>query len=209
MNFTRVKITSALHRVYWDSVETNPAEIIASELVPITARKTNLPFKTLYNNATKVLKRPHKRDRSITVNNIAPLAGMNSLTIKADSTGEDGKKYKLTLIFYDVEYSDTPRKGYVPIKINKKITKYYKKPSVTKTPVRSFCECKWYQYVCEWYNNDKQALEPKRKPRPYYPKGKAPKRPVRNPNKLPCICKHLFQLYLELKKRGIVTGTLV
>lgn len=161
--------------------------------------KASLTLKDLNDNAEEVLGRKHYRDRDITINNIRFSAGVNTVTVTADSTGKDSD-YKLNMIFYNVKSKDESNRQYpIKIKIGKKY-KYFQKLSYTKHPVKVFCQCKWFRFAAEWYLKDVDALQPKRKRRPY--KRKTNWWPSPNPDRLPVICKHLFQLALELRRQG-------
>ena len=164
--------------------------------------KATLTLKDLNSNAEKVLGRKHFRDRKITIKNVRYSAGVNSVTVKATSTGRD-HDYNLNIIFYGVKSLDSPHRQFpLKVKVGKNKYKYFRKPKWSVHPVRFFCECPWTQWAGEWYLKEHDALQPKRKPRPY--KRKTTWFPSPNPERLPVICKHGFQLALKLRDDGIL-----
>ncbi len=174
------------------------SNVFARNQIEIIA-KSNLTLAQLISNGEQVLGRKHYRDRKITIKNIRFAAGVNTVTVTATSTGRNGE-YSLNLIFYGIKSLKSPHKQY-PLKIKVDNTyKYFQKPKLSRNPVRCFCGCKWFQFASEWYLEEEDALQPKRKARPY--KRKTDWMPSPNPNRVPCVCKHVYQLALQMNKNG-------
>ncbi len=151
------------------------------------------------------------------------MVGVKSYRVDATSTTSGdasidvgGRKqpvriYNMSMTFYNVSYSKVKNKKH-PLRV--KMTGgdvYMERIGIKKHPVRVFCSCPWFRFACEWYLADDSSLAPARKRRPYNRKDKMPPgtAPSPNPDQLPCICKHLYQLSLELQKRGVIeSGTL-
>lgn len=166
-------------------------------------KKVNLTLRNLFDNSTKVLGYPHKQDRNIKIKKSSGLVGVKSLRIDAEAHGTS--LYPVSLIFYDVSYSDKrDEKHVVPINMKDRQV-WSQKVNVSTHPVRAWCACKWFQFACEWYLHDAGSLAPGHKRRPYTPVPGS-NRPSPNPKQLPCVCKHVYQLALELQRRGLLTN---
>jgi len=162
--------------------------------------RAHLTLIQLLRKSVKVLGYPHKQDRKVTIGKSTASPGVSSVMIAGTAYGE--KQYQLSMNFYKVHFSkDKGPKNKIPVKL-KSGTWYMEELSAHKHPVRVFCSCPWFRFACEWYLNDDQALQPGRKPRPYT--RKTTTRPSPNPNQLPAVCKHVYQMALELQKRGII-----
>lgn len=169
-------------------------------------QKTKTPLRTLFNNAETVLGRPHYQDRKIKIENVRLQAGFGKDVLRVDAEAFGTSKYTLTINFYGIKSYDEPTgSAKIPVKMGPNKTKYVGKVFINSTPVRVFCSCTWFRFASEWYLKKDGSLMPARKPRPYK-KVPGSKRPSINPKKLPCVCKHLYQLALELQNRGLLVN---
>ncbi len=169
--------------------------------------KATLTFNDLTNLSERVLGRPHKEDRKVVINGMRASAGVDSISFTAISTsGEPPQKYKMKMIFYNVDNVKKKDKDH-PLGFgtgkDKKKRRYFETLDANKHPIRVFCACNWNQFAAEWYLNEADALEPRRKPRPYTRKsgGSHGDQPSPNPQQLPCICKHIYMLGVLLEKK--------
>jgi len=167
--------------------------------------KAHLTLRTLLDNAQKVLGYPHKQDRTIKIIKTSAFAGVK--WVRFDGLAYGTQQYPLTMIFFNVDFSDKrDGKHVIPVRIESKregvVTRYAERITIRRHPVRVFCGCMWFRFACEWYLAKAGALAPNRKARPYV--RKTTTRPSPNPDKLPCVCKHLYQMALELQSRGVL-----
>jgi len=169
--------------------------------------KVSPTLRALLVNAKRVLKRDHKNDRSVVIQTLQPSVGVKSLLVSASIKGEEDT-YKTTIIFYGINYSKEKTDT-----INTKINvpgvgeMYYERPKLSSTMTRVNCTCKWFQFACEWYLKPVEGLTPGRKPRPYkrldgQPHGSPPSP---NSEQIPCVCKHIYQLALNLESDGMLS----
>lgn len=166
-------------------------------------KKVHLTIEELVANAEEVLKRKHYQDRTIKIGKLNLQAGVKTLRINAEATGGD-KQYELHMIFYKVSSSNTKDKDHpLSFKMPNGKVKYFQRINPRIHPVKVWCSGPWFQYASEWYLHREGSLVPIRKPRPYTKKPGS-NRPSPNPNQLPCVCKHLYQLYLRLQQEGLV-----
>jgi len=176
----------------------------AKDLIEILEAMKSLPLQTLIDNSEKVFGRTHYVDRTIKIEKMTPQIGVKSLRI--DGSAHGNKFYPLSMIFYDMEYSDKKDAAHpltVQYRTDGDIKTTYASKLTTKQPVRIFCGCASFRYYCEWYLAKSGNLLPQRKPRPYH-RVPGSTRPSVNPLKLPNLCKHVYQMVLELKKRGLM-----
>jgi hypothetical protein len=180
--------------------------LIKEQLNKLLLERTVSPtLRSLLDNAERVLGKSHKQDRSVKIHTITPMVGVKTLRIGADVMGTS--QYKTSIIFYDVDYSkEETENNTVPVDIDGIGTMYYKKPNINDSQVRVDCSCKWFQYACEWYLKPENGLAPSRKPRPYT-KVQGSNRPSPNPDGLPCVCKHVYQVALEVQSRGLISNS--
>lgn len=165
--------------------------------------KVKLTLAILVNNAKRVLGRDHLIDRKIKVNKILPSIGVKSIRFDGEAYG--AKLYPVTIIFYDVNFSDKKDSKHTLLAVasTEVPPSYAEKPDMNKHPVRVYCGCEWFHFASEWYLAKAGSLMPARKPRSYV-KAKGSTRKSVNPLQLPCCCKHLLQFALELENRGLV-----
>lgn len=119
--------------------------------------------------------------------NVMSLKGMKvkHITALIDSATEDGKKYKIWMIFTGL---DNPGK---------------EKPSTSKTRVYVRCNCLGYYFYFSYANKINKSLAgiPMR---PYQRVKPDSGRPPLNPKTLPGSCKHLIFATVELLKMGLI-----
>lgn len=166
--------------------------------------KAHLTLRDLLDNAEEVLGYPHKQDRTIKIVKSSAMAGVK--WVRFDGLAYGTEEYPLTMIFFDVKFNDEQTSKFrVPVVIESntgKMTKYIELLKVNQHPIRIFCGCQWFKWACEWYLAKAGALAPNRKARPYI--RKTTTRPSPNPKRLPCLCKHGYQMALELRSRGVL-----
>lgn len=187
--------------------KTEYKKIIIEQVMKILyERKVSPTLRTLIDSAEDALGRSHKIDRKVVFSNITASPGVKSLMVNADVYGSS--QYKTSIIFYDVEYSkEESEKFNTPVQISDVGTMYFEKPNIDTSQTRVNCTCKWFQFACEWYLKPDNGLTPGRKPRPYSRKdGKSHGSPWSpNPKQNSCVCKHVYQVALEMKNRGMLS----
>lgn len=176
-------------------------------------KKDRLTLRELLDNSAKLLG-PLKQDRTIKLRDMKPYIGARWIRFNMTSTGdpEEGKFYELTMIFYNVDFSDEKdEKHPVDIVVTPKggarMIKWMEQLRVNKHPVAAFCSCPSFRFHFEWYIDKVGSLAAGRKPRPYTKSVTNP-RPSVNPTGLKGICKHLYQAALSLRERGYLLGDL-
>lgn len=169
--------------------------------------KVSPTLSALLANARRVLGRGHKNDRSVVIQTLQPSVGVKSLLVSASIKGEVDT-YKTTIIFYGIEYSKTKTDtANVQIDVPNVGKMYYSRPKLSSTMTRVNCTCKWFQFACEWYLKPVDGLTPGRKPRPYKRLDGQPHGTPPSPNgeQIPCVCKHIYQLALDLESNGMLS----
>ncbi len=167
-------------------------------------KKASMTLADIFANTARVIDGPLKQDRTIRVQKSRATVGMKSLRFDAEARGN--KLYPVTMIFYGVSFS--PHKDTyhpIPVKLPNGKGSFAEKLDVNTHAVRIFCGCPSFQYRSEWYLKLANALVPARKARPYTKKPGS-SRPSVNPEGLPCCCKHIYQMALELQNRGVITN---
>lgn len=157
----------------------------AGNILRMVEAKKRYTINQLIKNAEKVQGNPLKQDRNIKISKITPYAGTEWVRFDASSTGEENKKYDLTMVFYDVDFSKEKDKQHpIDVKVKPKgrpAQIFYIEPLRTdRHPVAVYCGCIWFRFGCEWYLGN--SLAPSRKRRPY--KRKTTTRPPVNKYKI-------------------------
>lgn len=166
-------------------------------------RKISPQIGDLIDNAENVLGKNLKNDRTVSFSTVIPSPGVKSLMVSADVYGD--KQYKTTLIFYDVIYSKTQDdETDTPVNVNNVGDMYFKKPDM-ESQCRVNCTCDWFRFACEWYLKPEDGLTPGKNRRPYTRKDGKPNGShwSPNPKQTPCICKHIYQVAMEMKNRDM------
>jgi len=166
------------------------------------ATPNSLTLHTLIMNAKKVLNRDHYQDRKVKLVNIVPMPHMKAIRVNAEVYGEN--LYLVSIIFYKINFSITRDADHpLAVRTVDQQLLYCNMINPNTSPVRVMCGCTWFRFACEYYLAKARTLLPSKKPRPYKKVVQSGRGSV-NPQKLPCVCKHLYQVVLELQDRRIV-----
>ena len=133
--------------------------------------------------------------------------GVKVFRVNAKVKGET-ETYDLNINFQNVSFSETKDAKHflaVPTSLEGKRSEqvYMEQLDYKKHTVKVWCSCTWFRFGAEWYLHQHNSLFPRRKPKPYK-KVPGSTRPPVNPEHLPCVCKHLFQLANYLKNTAIM-----
>ena len=133
---------------------------------------------------------------------ITPYAGAKSLVFRCKVHSKDRKRrYNVVIQFLDVNFAAKPQgSGWSKVEYKDK-TFYFEKPSFFKNPVRIRCGCQDFKQRFAWANKAVSCLAggapaKYRRKTPPPPKG----RPYVNPDGIPGMCYHIFQVAKGLEK---------
>lgn len=129
---------------------------------------------------------------TVRVTSYTMVPGQNTLLIKANVRNtNNNSRYKSTIQFNDVQYSDEQDPNAVKITASDGHFYFLVPLDIQNTEVQVSCNCMdFYWRFAMWNSADNSLLGPK--PDPYTRKTK--NRPPANPRQTPGLCKHLMKL---------------
>lgn len=139
--------------------------------------------------------------------NVIPYKGTKSVLVQLQAWGvTQSALHQVSILFQKVNFIDEPPKTiYNYCKVTYDNQEYYfEKFDKFRNPISVRCSCKsfFFDFAYEDYSLAHCLYGPK--PKPY--KRKTPKppqgRPYRNPRHYPGICKHIYNAWGFLKRRG-------
>ena len=136
-----------------------------------------------------------------TLESIVPYVGTKSLLIQATCHGltQDGVKHIINVQFSGIDFREEPVENAEMKELEYKGEKYYYKKPTLENEVTVRCSCLDYYFTWAFPNKKAKALFgalPKKYIR------KTTTYPARNPDQVPGICKHIYQLQSYLRNEG-------
>lgn len=172
--------------------------------------ETHWTAKSLFQSTVKFKpwRKKYSKCGAIKMQKPIPYRGTSSVLFSALIKGvsQYPDTHKCTIMFSGLKFAKEPFKGCIDVEY--KGTMYYvEKPSLNKTTIRVRCSCKDFYFVFSYWDYVNRAiLGPK--PKKYTRKTPPPSqggRPYVNPDKIPGLCKHVFQFLRYLKSKGYIT----
>ena len=151
----------------------------------------------LYDNTKKLAawRASYAQNQQWNLKNVIPFAGTHTLLFQATCFGEtEHSEHVVNIQFSGVEYSEEKHPDFKEIEYKEE--KYWFKRPTLKSECTVRCSCSDFQFRWAWSNKKHKALFGS-VPKKY--KRKTTTRPPVNPDHIPGICKHVFQLQAYLK----------
>lgn len=148
--------------------------------------------------STKKLRDSQREVKKLVSVQVKPSIKEKKIRIFAETTAitEGYSKYNQVIIYDNVNFSDTKSEKFkIPVKLANGKKKYAEVPNSSTHPTKNRCSCLDFKFTWNYYDKTKEVLHGRPMPPP-------PGQPIRNPKKVPGLCKHLLQLvnYLYSKK---------
>lgn len=190
-------------------VLSTPEVVQADNTQRVSKLETHWTAKSLFQSTVKfkAWRKKYSKCGPIKMSKPIPYRGTASVLFSALIKGvtQYPDNHKCTIMFSGLKFAKEPFKGCIDVEY-KGHTYYVQRPSLSKNTIRVRCSCKDFYFVFSYWDYVNRAiLGPK--PKAYKRKTPPPSqggRPYVNPDKIPGMCKHVFQFLQYLKAKGYV-----